>query len=109
MRLVFKEVNRDIFKVIQTGKKKVETRTASTRYKKIALGDVLDLVCGKDSFSKKVKKVKIFKDIEDLLKVYSIKDINPSINSKEELIKMYLSFPGYKEKIKRFGIIAIEL
>lgn len=107
--LRFRAMNRNIFEAIREGKKKVETRAASARYRNIKAGDILRFVCGKDSFGKKVKKVKVFKSIPSLLQKYRANEINPIVHSQAELQKMYYSFPGYRDKIKRYGIIAIEL
>lgn len=105
----FRKVNYDIFKAIVSGKKKVETRAATIRYKSIRPGDTIKLVCGKNRAQKTVKGVKIFKSIRGLLKKYRAQDINPKIKTGEELVKLYYSFPKYREKIKKYGIIAIEI
>jgi ASC-1-like (ASCH) protein len=107
--LRFRSVNKKIFDAIRAGKKKVETRAATVRYRKIKKGDTLIFSCGKLRFEKKVKNAKVYKNIPALLKKYSFKTINPFVKSASELEKMYYSFPGYREKIKKFGIIALEL
>ena len=109
MILRFREIDRDGFNDIKTGKKKVETRAATKKYVGIKAGDMVKIVCGKDSVEKKVKKVTIFKSIPDMLKKYKPNKINSKTETKEELEKMYHSFPDYKEKIKEHGIIAMEL
>ncbi len=108
-RLRFREVNRDIFEAIRGGRKTVETRAATVRYQKIKKGDRVILVCGKDIFEKRVVDVQIFKSIDALLKKYKVKQINPDIETEEELRKMFYSFPGYREKIKKHGLIAFEI
>jgi ASC-1-like (ASCH) protein len=107
--LRFRKINEDIFEAIRKGTKKIETRAATTRYSQIQKGDRLIFICGPKKFSKKVKRVKIFKSIKSLTKVYSPKQINPNTKSFKELEKMYYNYPNYKEKIKKFGLIAIEL
>ncbi len=107
--LRFRAVNKDIFLDIKTGKKTVETRAASEKYSDIKDGDLIILVCGKDRFEKKIKRAKIFKTIGALLKVYSLKKIMPKINSEKEWRKALYTYPNYKEKIKKFGLIALEL
>ena len=64
--LRFRAINKDIFKAIRNGKKKVETRAATERYRNIKIGDTIKLICGKYSFEMKVKKVKIYKTITAL-------------------------------------------
>ena len=87
----------------------METRAGTERYKNIKAGDTVVLVCGKERFEKIVKKAEIFKSIKSLIKTYPIKKIMPNISSEKELQNAYYSYPNYKEKIKNFGLIALEL
>lgn len=97
------------FYAIRDGKKKVETRAATDKYKRINVGDKLIFTCGKEKIEKGIKKVKIFKNINQLLRSYKVKDIMPNRSKKEELEKAYYGYQGYKEKIKKYGLIALEL
>ncbi len=107
--LKFRATNKSIFLDIKSGKKSVETRAASERYRDIKAGDVVVLVCGKERFEKKIKKARIFKSIKALLKTYPIKKIMPQFSTEKEIRDSYYSYPGYKEKIKKFGLVALEL
>jgi ASC-1-like (ASCH) protein len=107
--LRFREENRDIFQAIKKGKKRVETRAATIRYHKIMEGDEVTLLCGKDKFNKMVKRAYVFKTIMALLKKYTPTEIHPHMKTHTELTKLYYSFPGYKEKIRKNGLIALEL
>ena len=107
--LIFREADRSIFEAIKDGRKKVETRAATTKYQSIKRGEALIFICGKSSFQKKVSRAEIFKTIDDLLKKYKVSDIHPDLKFKEELEKLYFSFSGYREKIKKYGLIALEL
>lgn len=109
LRLRFREVNRDIFESIWDGRKKIETRAATVRYQKAKKGDRVIFVCGDDIFEKRIADAHIFKSVDELLKKYKVKQINPNIETEEELRKMFYSFPGYREKIKKHGLLAIEL
>ena len=44
-----------------------------------------------------------------MLRVYKIKDIMPGLGTKKELEQAYYSYPGYKEKIEKFGLIAMQV
>ncbi len=105
----FRAVNRNIFNAIKNGQKKIETRAATTKYHDIKTGDIIVFLCGKSRFKKKVKKAKIHKTISAMLKKHKVRQINPFCNTVKELEKTYLSFPGYGDKIKKHGIIALEL
>jgi ASC-1-like (ASCH) protein len=109
MILKFREEDRNIFDAIRDGSKRVETRAATEKYKRVSVGDILHFSCGKDEFEKTTVRVEYFKSIDDLLKKYSPNEINPNIKNENELRKMYAGFPNYSEKIEQFGLIAIEL
>ena len=87
----------------------VETRAATTKYQNIKAGDTLILVCGRDKFEKQIKKATKFKSITSMLKKYKIRDIMPELATNQELEMAYYSYPGYREKIKKYGLIALEL
>lgn len=97
------------FQEIVDGLKWVETRAATERYREIMKGDILRFTCGKKVLEKKVKTAHIFKSISAMLKKYKITDIMPSISSLKEMRAAYDSYPGYKEKIKKHGLIAFEI
>lgn len=108
LTLRFRAIDKDIFEAVRDGRKEVETRAASPKFRHIKSGDIIKCVCGKDIFEKKVRKAEIFKTIIGMLKRYKIKQINPFVNSQKELKKVYYSFPNYREKIKKYGLIAME-
>ncbi len=108
-QLRFRAKNRDIFEAVKDGTKKVETRAATRKFKDIKKGDYLFLVCGKERIKKKVKRVKIFKTIKDVLREYGVDEILPSAKSLADLEKICYSFPDYRRKIKKYGLMAFEL
>ncbi len=105
----FRAINRETFNLIKKGKKRIETRAATVRYTPIKKGDEFVLVCGKEKFTKEVRKVSHFKSIDALLKKYTYEQIHPGIGGVKELKEMYASFPGYIKKIRKSGILAFEL
>ena len=107
--LLVRQIDRFIYDFIESGQKKIETRAASPRYENIKDSDIIVFKCGKDSFERIVKNVRKFKSIDQMLEVYNFKDINPLVKTVEELKMMYNSFPGYAEKIEKYGVIAFEL
>ena len=76
---------------------------------KIERGDIVVFKCGNDSFERIVKKARKFNNVDKILDHYDVKDINPGVNTVEELKLMYNSYPNYTEKLKKYGIIAFEL
>ena len=97
------------FVAIRAGIKKIETRSPGVRYRNIKEGDKLEFRCGGEKFLKKIKKVQKFNTIDEMLKVYKVKDIMPNLSTKAEIEEVYYSYPNYKEKIKKYGLIAMEL
>lgn len=109
MILRFRQINKDIFDAIRDGKKKIETRAGSPKYASLKKGDVISFVCGKERFDRKIRKVVRFQDIKSLHNIYSPVEINPKTKTVKESEKIYYSFPGYRQKIKKYGLVAIEL
>lgn len=107
--LKFRAVNKDIFDAIVLGKKKIETRAGTEKYRNIKMGDVIVLVCGKKRMEKIVKKAERFSSIGAILKKYKPETINPNTHTSKEARDMWYSFPEYKEKIKKFGLVALTL
>lgn len=107
--LRFRTVDKNSFKEIKDGLKTVETRAATKRYKDIKKGDLLVITCGKNRVVRKVKRVYRFKSIESMIRAIPFKKIMPSVHSITEMCKVYYSYPGYKEKIRYFGLIALEI
>ncbi len=87
----------------------METRAATPKYRVMETGDELVFVCGGKKLKKFVRAVHIFKTTKGLIKKYKIKDINPAFKTEKEMKEMWLGFPGYAEKIKKYGLIAAEL
>lgn len=107
--LRFRSVNRDIFEAIKNGRKKIETRAASPRYLPIKAGDVIIFVCGKSKFQKTVKSVEVFKTVSAILKKYKPVQINPNTKTEKDARAMWNSFPGYADKIRRYGLVAFKV
>ncbi len=107
--LRFRKINKHTYTDTKEGRKTVETRAATEKYRKIKKGDSLIFVCGKDKFEKKVRKVKIFKSIAALVKNYPINLIMPETTSVKDLREAYYGYQNYREKIKKYGLIAFEL
>lgn len=108
LTLRFRAVNDDFFQAIRNGKKKVETRAATIKYRNVKPGDLVEFVCGKKRFSRTVKSAQIFKSVNAMLRVHKFTDIMPNAKSIQDLEQSYNSFPGYREKLKKFGIIALK-
>ena len=107
--LRFRAKNKRNLLDIKEGLKSLETRAATDKYRDIKRGDVLVLVCGKQRIERQVGNVRIFKTINALFRKVPFKKIMPSAQSEEEARNIYYSYPGYREKIKKHGIIAMTI
>jgi ASC-1-like (ASCH) protein len=107
--LRFRSINRDIFDAIVSGEKKLETRAATEKYADIKPGDAAVIKCGTKSARKTIVKVEKFKSIGALLKRYVPQQINPKTHTAKEARDMWYSFPAYKEKIRRYGLVVLHL
>ncbi|MBS3903518.1 MAG: hypothetical protein KGZ30_04075 [Anaplasmataceae bacterium] len=107
--LLIRAVDRAVYDLIKSDKKKIETRAAGPKYKNIKKGDILVLKCGKDRLEKKVKRVSKFKSVSGMLQKYKPSQIDPRTKMANELKAMYDSFPGYKERLRKYGVIAFEV
>ena len=107
--LPIRAVDRDTFLLIKNGKKKVETRAGGKKYKDIRAGDTVVFSCGKSRFTRTVRTVHVFRTVAAMLRKYKVKDINPTVTTNKELIAMYRRFPGYRLRIKKYGLIVFTL
>jgi ASC-1-like (ASCH) protein len=107
--LKFKAVDKHNFDDIASGRKTIETRAGSPAYTKVATGDTLTIMCGKEKLVRTVKKVHAFRTIGALLKALPLKKIMPDVTTEKEARARWNSYTGYKERIKQYGLIAWEL
>jgi ASC-1-like (ASCH) protein len=87
------EENRQVFDLLSSGKKTVETM----------------FTCGDDKLERQVVSVRSFGSIEDLFAAIPIQKVMPWVRSREEAAEAYYGFPGYVERIAEFGIVAFEI
>lgn len=106
--LRFRAVDKDKFENLRRGIKRIETRAATSKYSVIKAGDSIIFRCADKSFSKNVSKARIFNSVEGMLRVYKIKDIMPHLDTVKKMKETYHSYPNYKEKMAKYGLIAIE-
>lgn len=105
--------NRIIFDQIKSGKKKVETRAlgftkTGKNFGNVQKGDMLLFMCGKSRLKKKVKKVQKFRTIEEFFKKVNQKLVWPHllVRTLENIKKQYYVYPGYRERIRKYGLVA---
>jgi ASC-1-like (ASCH) protein len=77
--------DRPIFELLKSGQKKIETRAGGPKYDMIVEGDILIFECKGESFERIATKVQKFKDVDEMLGIYSVEEINPLLKTPEEL------------------------
>jgi len=91
---------------IKARKKIVETRAATAKYRDVKKGDTLVIVCGKQRFERTIKTARHFKSIAALFKAVPYKKIMPYAATAAEARATYYGYPGYREKLKKYGVFA---
>ncbi|MBI2798662.1 hypothetical protein HYX70_05260 [Candidatus Saccharibacteria bacterium] len=104
--LKFRASDKAEFQTITDGKKTVETRAATDRYKKFEVGDVLVIKCGGEQVEKTIKKIKIYSGVDELIESVGLPNVMPLVKDIEEAKRAWYSYPGYKEKIAEYGLVA---
>lgn len=104
-----RKIDKFVFDAVKNGEKIIETRAATEKYKKIQPGDTLVFVCGAEKIEREVENVEHFISVDDMVKEINFKKIMPFCKNVEEMKKIYYNFPGYKEKIKNFGLLVFDL
>lgn len=100
--------DRIVFNQIKSGRKKVETRALGGRFDKVFRGDILLFLCGKSRLKKPVRKVLKFRSIKAMLKEINSQRIWPHLKhpSLKEIEEIYHTYPDYKERIQKHGLVA---
>ena len=106
--LRFRKADRADFLLLRRGIKRVETRAATPRYAKIAAGDAVQVRCGDEQTTKRVREVRRFRSIGALLRAIPHRDIMPRAASSADVRRAYAGY-GNAEKIRRHGILAFIL
>ncbi|MEK7515584.1 MAG: hypothetical protein AAB555_01450 [Patescibacteria group bacterium] len=107
--LRFRAVDKKNFEEVKNAIKSIETRAGTIKYQPIEVGDTLTFVCEEDRCVRKIVKKFHWPSIDAMVKEIDFKKVMPSIESVDEMKKMYTSYPNYEEKIKEHGLFGFEL
>ncbi|MDX2346517.1 MAG: hypothetical protein QNK11_06585 [Legionella sp.] len=97
------------FQQIRAGLKTVEGRIAKEKFCALREGQVLEFLSENDSLFTRVLELKQFPTFKDMLEHYGLKTCLPDIDCLEEGVKIYHSFPNYKQNESKFGVIGIKI
>ena len=91
---------------IANGLKKADGRVTTKTVKKFRVGDNLSLIANKEYVLSEIVYLNFYKSFEEMLLKEGLKNMLPFVNSFEEGIKIYNSFPG-ASRVKKLGCCAI--
>ena len=103
-------LNYDIFEIVKNGTKHIEIRLYDEKRRKLKIGDKLTFVRKPNNdkvINAIVRDLKVYKDFNELVKNYDIKDIYLENYSKEDFLKLLEQFYS-KEEQEKYGALAIE-
>lgn len=109
LSLSFRAVDRDKFDQIVNGIKTIETRAATVKYQDLSPGDTIRFSCDKQRIGKTISFVRYYSSIEEMLEDLPLDKILPDVTDLDGALKVYYGFPGYEQKIKQSGIVALGL
>ncbi|MBI4119462.1 MAG: hypothetical protein HY456_01275 [Parcubacteria group bacterium] len=111
LRIRYKD--RPVLAAIKSGKKSIETRAlgptrTGKNFRNIKKGDAIIFRCGDSVLRKRVKKVKYYKSVESLFRKLDMNKVMPYLNpaSLAAVRKIYYGFGGYRERIRKYGLVA---
>jgi len=97
-------------KLIRIGKKLVEGRVCKAPYSDIKKGDRIKFYASNDeSVECLVKNVKNYSNFKEMLSNEGLQNCLPGVESLEEGVNIYHSFPGYEENSQKYGVLAIHV
>lgn len=107
--LTFRATDKINFDTIKDGRKPIETRAATVKYKDMRSGDVLAISCAGETVEKEIKQVRHFASIDEMFAEVPLHSVMPLAETIEDAKKEYYSYPGYREKIAEHGLVALYL
>lgn len=97
---------------IRAGLKAIEGRIHSGNPATFKVGDKIRFLCPPnetDDVVCTITKIEPFLNFKEMLEKSDFKKCIPSANTLEEALAVYDSIPGYKERAKEHGVLAIHL
>ena len=106
----------DVYKNIESGTKSIETRAGEEGVEGYQEGDELKFSLLeeksrkilKSGLRRRITKVHHFDSIDEMLKILDIKKISPG-KTTTEYQKTMEGYPGFQERLKKYGVWAFEL
>jgi len=111
----FREQDKATFERIKSGSKTIEARalggpkSTKSYYDDIVVSDRINFLCEGRKILKEVSAVRKYQNLEDYLNKEDLENILGKGATKHSAKETLLGFPGYKERLTEFGIVAFEI
>jgi ASC-1-like (ASCH) protein len=105
-------LKKQYIKLIQSGQKTIEGRINSGMFKAFREGDRVRFFYTQsphDDALCLIKKVTRYKSFDEMLRAEGFKKCLPDVYSLDAAVRVYDNIPGYAEKARQFGVLAIEI
>jgi len=106
------EVHTRYFDLIEKKIKTFEGRVNKPKYQKIKSGDSIEFAPEESSSRLVIAKVlgiHKFKSFKEMIEQVGLFQCLPGVDSIEEGVNIYHSFPQYKEDAEKFGVVAFKI
>jgi ASC-1-like (ASCH) protein len=102
------------FDLIKNGKKTVEGRINTAKYRNMRPGDKIQFSLDQDGKNSEtlvciVEKITVYPDFFSMLCAEGIENMLPGITTIEDGVSLYENFPGYKSSVQENGALAIKI
>ena len=94
---------------IQRGEKTVEGRIAAGMFRRISSGNLIRFFNHNHEVTCRVVSVKQYRSFEEMLKSEGFSRCIPGARSLEEAVRVYDTIPGYTERARQNGVLAIQI
>lgn len=105
----FFRLQRQYLENIKSGRKRWEGRLNVGAAAGVSIGCKATFSSGSDTLEMTVRSVRYYKTFEAMLCDLGVDTCLPGIGSLSQGIAIYHSFPGYAQKERQFGVVAMEL
>lgn len=98
--------------MIKKGQKRCEGRINRGRFCEIKAGDWIKFIANENPslfIYCKVLKKSLYPDFRSMLEAEGVEPCLPDVKAIEQAEALYLSFPGYQDGIKRYGVVAFNI
>lgn len=106
-------LQKEYFDAIKSGRKTVEGRVNSPKYKNLICGAKIGFVCNKteEKIICIIEALNVYSSFSQMLKAEGVSNMLPSLGQEElnKAVSIYEGFPGYKEEANVFGALAIKI